>query len=443
MIYRGFFKLYRLKLCEKTTTKFPSLQKNKLWALVCLCILTVSILRADSVSGQTVARVASLEELQKGENLMSMAFWPEALMAFDNAITLDPTFADAYMKKASLLAKIGRTIEAEQLYAKAVQLNPYSAYIYDSRAKSRMLAQNYKGALADLQVAVGLNGDDPDLRDDLIDDLILNGNYEDALKEIDSLLMKDFRVGYELEKKALILLLEGEIEQAIRVVDNVISLNPGSAFAHDLLGLGLLLSNRPSDAHAAFSRALELDSTMVNAYHNRAIANRILGNSQEALNDLNKGLELSQNSHRLLYARAVIRTELGLVDRALEDYNAAILMNNEFEDALYNRAYTLKLIGRLTEALDDLEKVLGSNPDQAEAWNLKGNVKVLNAQYDRAIGHYDKAIELDPYHAKAYYNRGLAKLMSYRFTDGCEDLRSSSGLGLELAEKKLRAFCAQ
>ena len=122
----------------------------------CFLVLIAGLLSIDGLRAQTPERIASIGEIQRGNNLLSMAIWPEALSAFDNAIILDPSFATAYMKKANLLAKIGRTVEAEQLYAKAIQLNPYSAYIYDSRAKSRMLAQNYKDALSDLQLAVGL-----------------------------------------------------------------------------------------------------------------------------------------------------------------------------------------------------------------------------------------------------------------------------------------------
>ncbi|MCB0754042.1 MAG: tetratricopeptide repeat protein [Flavobacteriales bacterium] len=372
---------------------------------------------------------------------MALLIWQDALFAYDNAIALDPSFANAYMKKAKLLAQLGRRTEAENIYATALKINPYSVYIYDERAKLRMLAKDYKGALEDLNRAVDIAPNNVLIRDHLIDDLIALEFYEEALQEIDSLLANGYQIVRELEKKALVLLLTKEIDLCEEILLELLSIDGRSAFAHDLLGVVYLTKNQPSEALTEFNKALSIDSMMVVAYHNRALAHRLLNDKESAMEDLNRALDIRQDLERIYYSRAIVKKEMGNVDAALNDYDRAIKINSEFDDALYNRAYTLKLMGNYAGAMSELEELLFSNPESAEAWNMKGNIKVLYAQYFEAISDYNQAISLNQDFGTAYYNRGLAKLMNNQFTDGCQDLEQALSLDFEKADIKLNAFC--
>lgn len=392
---------------------------------------------------QSPERIAALKEVQKADNLMSLLIWQDALFAYDNAMAIDPTFAQAYMKKAELLAKLGRRTEAEKVYQKALKINPYAAYIYDGRAKMRMLAKDYKGALQDLDTAVGLRRDDAEIRDHLVDDLIAMQLYERAVAEIDSLLAMDYRVIHELEKKALVFMLSDDLDSCLETIETILSIRNDSPFAYDLKGVVHLKEGNPELAVTALSEAIRLDSSMVVAYHNRAIAHRLLGDPQAALHDLNTAIDIRQDMEKVYYSRAILKKEMGNIDDALDDYNTAIRINSEFEDAIYNRAYTLKLMGDYAAAMSDLEEVLFENPESAEAWNMKGNIEVLYAKYSEAIQYYDQALSLDPELASVYYNRGLAKLMNNQFRDGCQDLQTSLDMDFQKAEKKLTAFWDQ
>ncbi len=409
--------------------------------LTLIALALMFILPYLSAGAQSLARSSALEEIQKGDNFMSLLLWPEALQAYDNAVAYDPSFATAHMKKADLLAKLGRTTEAEKVYAQAIKLNPQAAYIYDGRAKLRMLSNDYRGALTDLNTAVGMDRESAEIRDRLVDDLIALEMYEQALLEIDSLVASDFRVGYELEKKALVQLLEGDFAECTATLNTILLLNPRSAFAHDMRGLMLLKEGRVENALDEFTEAIETDPNMVIAYHNRAIAYRLMNNDDAAMADLNMALSIRQDLEKVYYSRALLKKEVGNLQGALQDYDRAIRINDEFEDALYNRAYTLKLLGDKAGALSDLHRILVDSPNSAQAWNMKGNIEVVYAQYPEAVQSYDRALLIDADYAEALYNRGLAKLMYNRVREGCLDLQTSLNLGFARSETKLTAFC--
>ena len=174
-----------------------------LFALI-LCLIFIGSSRGQGLQSN---RTEAIRLIQEGDNMMSFANWQEALFAYDNAIAIDPSYSTAFMKKANLLAKIGRNQEALKLYDRAIQLNPYSEYIYDSRAKLKMLAMDYSGALDDLNNAMAIDPSNEKIRDRKVDDLIAMKAYEQALVELDTLIMADYKVVYELERKALVLML--------------------------------------------------------------------------------------------------------------------------------------------------------------------------------------------------------------------------------------------
>ena len=404
---------------------------------VFLMVFAVQIANAQNAVNN---RTEALQLIQKGDNFMSGANWQDALFAYDNAITQDPTFATAYMKKANLLAKIGRRQEAVKLYDRAVQLNPYSEYIYDSRAKLKMLAMDYTGALSDLDKALSINPDDK-IRDHKVDDLIAMKAYEQALVEIDTLINSDYKVGYELERKALVQMMMDSTQECEETVEQLLQVNPNSAMAHDILGLLELKEGKYPKALEHLTKAIELDETFALAYYNRGIAFRYLNNNEAAMNDFNKAIEIRQNLAQFYFTRALVSKAEGEMDDALEDYDKALLLNDNFNAAFYNRAYTLKILGEYTSALSDIDEFLFTDPDSPEAWNLKGNAHTLQSDYLRAIDSYTQAINSNPEYAEAFYNRGLVNVLSIRIPDGCTDLEEAERLGYERSSVKLQAFC--
>lgn len=410
--------------------------------MLIVVLLYMGVLFSLTVEGQTVNRKKAQDLIIWSDNMVRAGAWQEGLMHLDNAIAMDPGFSTAYMKKAALLGKLRRTDEAMSLINKALQINPYSMYIYDERAKIKMLALDYKGALNDLTVALSMDPTNQEIRDHKVDDLLALGHYADALNEIDTLISAEYQVLEELEKMALIYLLEDDLGKCSETLFQIFQLTSNSALAYDLKGVLALKENNPKEAHADFSKALSVDPQMVVALHNRAISSRLLGNDEDALADLSKAIEIGQNNAMSLFNRALLHKETGDYNAALKDYDAAIALDDEFEKAIYNRAFTLKLLGNYTDAMMDVDEILFDKPDSPEALNMRGSINFLFGNYNEAINDYTRALDYRPEFAEAQYNRGLSRLSSNLFSDGCQDLKESSELGYERAFKKYQAFCS-
>lgn len=435
--------LHQISNCTEHRVK--SMPANSKWFFLYVVAITVlvSLIVVSQSDAQDLGsnRAEARQVIQIGDNHMSFGDWQDALFQYDNAIAIDPTYAKAYMKKASVLAKVGRRKEAMELYNRALELNPYSEYIYDERAKLKMLAMDYTGALSDLDSAMQINPSESGIRDLKVDDLIALKDYEKALSEIDTLIAEDYRVVYELERKALVLMLMDSINESQSVIETLLLINPNSAFGHDLNGITQLKNENYALAIEHFTKAIQIDSTFAMAYYNRGLAFKYLGNNEGALVDMNKAIELRQNLAQFYFTRAIVSKNQGEMDDALADYDRALMLNDDFQAAFYNRAYTLKVLGNYTRALRDVDEVLLTDPESAAAWNLKGNAHTLQDDFREAYDSYSQAINIDPDYAEAYYNRGILSLMNNRYTSGCEDLVEADRLGFQRAELKRQAFC--
>jgi tetratricopeptide (TPR) repeat protein len=152
--------------------------KNNILILFFLLTSLVAKPQLQSTSG---ARNEAIRLIQEGDNFLRYANWDQALIIYTRAINTDINYANSYMKRATLNARLGKTSEALSDYNRAITLNPYSEYIYDKRAKIKMIAMDYKGAINDINKAISINPVNNELLDHRAEDFITIGQYEKAL----------------------------------------------------------------------------------------------------------------------------------------------------------------------------------------------------------------------------------------------------------------------
>lgn len=405
--------------------------------LLLVLVMGISVL----LNAQTSARLNAQAEVQTGDRLIVMQDWQQAIIAYTNAIQLDPEYATAFMKRARLYQILGRYREAVLDYDRAIALNPYTEHIFDRRAKVKMLALDYVGAKKDFDEALLVDPTRSDIREKLVEDLILLKEYDEALQQIDTLLLEVGPSETTLLRKATVYLAKEDYLNAQRVVDTVMSVNPESFLAHDVQGLIHMAQGKLDEAVASFTTAINYNPDFALGYYNRAVANRSLERPLLAKQDLELAMEVNNMKPNLYFLRALIKKESGDFQGANEDYAKAFKLDSTYTDALYNRAYNFKMLGDYSRALEDAQTILDSEPDDPKNWNLLGNVHMLFGDYREAIRAYDRAISLDSKYPEALYNRGLAFAMSYGLRQGCEDLSEAGRLGYVRALKAEGFFC--
>lgn len=404
-------------------------------------VVLIHVLASMTLQAQLDRRLEALQAVQQGDLQLRLGNSEQAYILYTNAIQQDPALADGYMKRASLLQRTGRYLEARSDIDKALALNPMSSYILDRRAKLNILMSDHKGAELDMERARYLAPYDELLRRAQVDEWVDMGRPDKALQELDTLLTMEPGDTTLLLKRGFLLLELDDQAEARAIALQVLRSAP-SALVHDLLGLLALKQGDANAALEAFNAAIERAPGMAVTWYNRSLARRALGDHEGAVQDLDQAIAKGRDRTRFHYNRALLRKELGDLEGALADYDAVLKASPDEVDALFNRAFTLKLLGDQNAAMWDAEEALRLDPNDASAWNLKGDLHLLFGEYPEAILHYGRAINLAPDAAVHHYDRGLAYLMSYQLLQGCDDLRRSVDMGLEQGIEAYRNFCS-
>jgi tetratricopeptide (TPR) repeat protein len=97
--------------------------------------------------------------LEKGESLMALERYPEALKAFDKALEIDPSCAEAYCKRGLIWMRriVFESDKALADFNKALEINPELALAYWGRGNAYNKKHQYDRAIADFNKALEIN----------------------------------------------------------------------------------------------------------------------------------------------------------------------------------------------------------------------------------------------------------------------------------------------
>lgn len=95
--------------------------------------------------------------LAKGEILLDMERWEEALKCFQESLAMEPKNAEAHLKKGIALERLNRLEHSLDSYEEAVRLNPSRAFAYVYKARVLAALHRYDEALSVYDSALGKN----------------------------------------------------------------------------------------------------------------------------------------------------------------------------------------------------------------------------------------------------------------------------------------------
>ncbi|HAW19466.1 MAG TPA: hypothetical protein DCX14_04715 [Flavobacteriales bacterium] len=394
-----------------------------------------------SLMAQSPQRIEAMRMLQKGDNLVQMGHFEDAIFSYTNAIATDNAYAEAFMKRSSMLQRLGRTTEAKRDYETALRLNPYSAFVLDEKAKLNFMIEKYGEGLENLEHAIAMQPDNHQLRDHRVDGYILTGEYISARNDIELLKESGYNKELTLLKHGLIQFLENELYLARVSFEAVLEINPENALAYDVLGLIALKEKNIDEAIGHFDQAIAINPDFALAIYNKGVAYKMNGLNEKALDLFDQAIEIQLDIAPVYFARGLLKKELGDMKGAIEDYSQMNTFDTTYFNAIYNRAFAYEMIGDFDNALIDANHAIELNPDDAHAWKLRGNIHMLFGDYGEAVIDYTQALKLDGEMIEALFSRGLSKVLNYRLKDGCEDMRLAREMGYEGADEAISNFC--
>lgn len=107
----------------------------------------------------TLTRADKTKEqyLNEGIQLYRLGWYEEALAAFEQALRLDPHFADALFGKGNALYFLKRYEDALLAYEQAIRLDPYNPAFHNNKGSTLYSLGRYREALAAYKQALHID----------------------------------------------------------------------------------------------------------------------------------------------------------------------------------------------------------------------------------------------------------------------------------------------
>ncbi len=182
----------------------------------------------------------------------------EAIQHFEQALRIEPDYAEAHDSLGIALAQTGRIEEAIQHYEQALRINP-----------------DYADAHYNLGIALARTG--------RIEEAIRH--YEQALR-----INPDYAEAHD--RLGIALAQTGKVDEAIRQYEQALRINPHFAEAHDSLGIALAQTGKIDDAIAQFEQALRINPDFADVHYNLGVALGRAGRTTEAIQHLEQALRI-------------------------------------------------------------------------------------------------------------------------------------------------------
>ena len=326
-----------------------------------------------------------------------------AVAAFEQAVALDTSYAEAVYNLSLAYRKIGRLREAQSAMERArflrgegdknerqaqlmtthpdLALDQYGlGKLYESRGWSAMARARFYRARRlglrdeEMEQALPQSGPDPSLVERLA------GSEAMRHKEY-AMAVAHYRV-------------------AVRLA-------PENARNYRNMGLALVSQERPEEALTAYREAMQLDSGLAAAHSDLALLySKNFSQHLKAIELLDKALELEPRNKLYWYNLAHIYLTLGQYDEAAERFERVLDFDPHSALTLYSLGLALAKHGSHQAALDRLQQAVEINPQYEDAHYQLGTVYRALGRLDEAAAAYERCLSFNPNHRYASYGLG-------------------------------------
>jgi serine/threonine protein kinase len=285
-----------------------------------------------------------------GGTYLNAKRYQEALLAFEQAIQLDPNDAVIYNGKGLALSNLNRYGEALIAYEQAVQLNPGFENAYINKAYALYKLRRHPEALTACERAIQLgpnNASFYNLKGLILSDL---NRYGEALAAYEQAIRLDPNITTAYNNKSSLLYSLKRYQEAIVSCEQAIRVDPRNAAMHNSKGNILLALKRYGEALAAYEQAIRLDPRYALAYSNKGNVLCILKRYWEALATCERAIRLDLNLASAYNNKGVALCGLKRYGEAVGACDQAILLDPNLAVAYRNRGSALQALRRLKEA---------------------------------------------------------------------------------------------
>jgi tetratricopeptide (TPR) repeat protein len=240
---------------------------------------------------------SSLAQYNLGCVLLQAGHLEEAMANFQQALQIDPTFADAHSNLGNLLLQKGKVDEAIAHLQKAVEIRPEFAEARSNLGGALLRKGQTEEAAAQFGQALEIAPNDALTRYNLGSALLKSGRGDEAITQFQGVL--DIRPDFPEARAKLgsALLQKGRVDEAIAQFRRVVQLNPNLANVQSDLGTLLLQTGRADEAVTHYSAAIAVQPANALFLNNLAWVLATCPNTE--VRNGPKAVELAEKAERL------------------------------------------------------------------------------------------------------------------------------------------------
>jgi tetratricopeptide (TPR) repeat protein len=374
-----------------------------------LCVgLAVTLITVMLAGCSRDPNVRKQKYLESGQRYFEKEKYREAAIQFQNALQVDPRYAEAHHRLAQCYLKLGVWSGAYQELMRTVDLQPDNLKAHIQLGNLFLAGQEFKRAQEQAELVLQKDPNNLDAH-------VLRANAFGALQNVEASL-QEMQTAIQLAPDrsrsylnlAVLQISAKDTAAAEDSFKKAVTLDPKSATALLALGNFYQAQRRWAEAEQQFRRVIELEpknpaprAALARLY----IAQEQRGQAEQVLIEAKKVLADNPDGYRML---GDFYFNLGEIDKALAEF--ASLYQEHPKDLRVKKNYIQLLIlrDRFDEATKLNDEILEANPKDVEALIHRGQVLNGEGRPNDAVPVLESALKIEPDSAVGHYHLGAS-----------------------------------
>jgi spermidine synthase len=303
--------------------------------------------------------------------------------------------SQAYYRLALGLGVMGNTGEEIDALQKAISLNPsyYEAYMEQGQVLTSQ--GRFDEAVAQLSEALKINPDSAKAHNNIGNVLANQGKADEAIEHFSRALQISPDSAETYNNLGTVLANQGMPDEAIENFSRALKLVPDYAVAHDNLGRVFASLGRFEEALAHFNEALKISPESADFHNDAGLVLGQQGKISDSIVRFSESLRINPDHFLANYNMGVALSGQGKIEESLYYFLKAAEIRPDDPGVQKILGMALGSLGRLKEAAEHFSEALKLEPDSAETHDNLGVILAQAGQMEEAIIHFNKALEIN------------------------------------------------
>jgi tetratricopeptide (TPR) repeat protein len=207
--------------------------------------------------------------------LLALGRVERAVTHFENALAINPRYAEASINLGTALAALGRYEEAIPRFETAIAIKPNSAEAHKSVAKVLAVIERYRDAAEHYEKVLDLSPHDAEARTGLGDALYRLDRPDDAIEQYEKALATAPAFNKALNSLGNALHLLGRSEEGVTYFRRALAIDSSDLRTYKDLGSALFALGKFDEARAFLEKAMALSPHKAGCYEALVMCGRI------------------------------------------------------------------------------------------------------------------------------------------------------------------------